>query len=114
MAPILVLAVKALLPVLFAEATKKITEGVNPPGESVQVEAAKVAVKAAVVSVRSSKTVWFSLALGILGVIEQHADVLGPMLGQKWGWVLVAVGGATAILRTLTTSSLIDKVEPKE
>lgn len=116
MAPLLVLGAKILLPVLFNEAVKKLNqENVEAvPVEEVHKEAARVAVAAAVKSVKSSKTVWFSIALGILGVIEQHADVLGPMLGQKWGWVLVAVGGATAILRTLTTTSLVEKAEPKE
>lgn len=116
MAPLLVLGAKLLLPVLFNEAVKKLNqENVEAvPVEDVQKEAARVAVAAVAKSVTTSKTVWFSIGLGILGVIEQHADVLGPMLGQRWGWLLVAIGGATAVLRTVTKASLVEKAEPKE
>jgi len=116
MAPIVALAVKLLLPVLVTEAQKKISAAeYRVKAEDVSLEeAAPVAVAAAAKSLISSKTVIFSVLLAVLGAVEAHTDVLGPLLGHKWGWVLVAIGGITAVLRTITTTSLVEKAEPKE
>lgn len=115
MAPLFGLLIKAALPVLVNEAAKKLTKDESTPyqvpAEVPLQEAAKVAAKAAVVGSIKSKTIWFSLALGFLGVIEAHSAVLSPVLGDKWGWVLVAVGGMSAVLRTITVTSMVDKVK---
>lgn len=120
MAPLLAYAIKLALPVLVSEAQRKLagkandteTFSVTQPQDIPLEEAAPVAVKAAVIGSLKSKTVWFSLALGILGVVEAHSAVLMQAVGaENIGWILAGIGGISAVLRSITTNSMVDKVE---
>ena len=53
-----------------------------------------------------SKTLWFSLALTVLGVIEQHLELLKPLLDEYYGLVFVMIGVLVAALRQVTHTPL--------
>jgi len=57
-----------------------------------------------------SKTMWFALALSILGAVEASlnlfADVLTP---TTYGVVTMVVGVIVGVLRVITTQPLSDK-----
>jgi len=57
-----------------------------------------------------SKTMWFSLALAVFGVLEASTSYFQNLIGPEYfGFFVVAIGGVTAILRVLTTLPLDEK-----
>jgi pyruvoyl-dependent arginine decarboxylase (PvlArgDC) len=57
-----------------------------------------------------SKTMWFSLALVIFGVIEVNVSLLQSIIPpQYYGLVVMGIGVTTAVLRWLTTAGLDKK-----
>ena len=57
-----------------------------------------------------SKTMWFALALAVLGVIEMQAKVFAPYLTpEMFGLFNILIGVAVAVLRVLTTVPLSEK-----
>ena len=60
-------------------------------------------------AIRRSKTLLFSVALAVLGVLEQSKGVLEPILKEYAGLAFIAIAVLIAVLRILTTQSLADK-----
>lgn len=57
-----------------------------------------------------SKTIWFALALAVLGVIEMNLGLLAPYMSQlTFGLFSIVVGVGVAVLRAITTMPLEDK-----
>lgn len=57
-----------------------------------------------------SKTMWFSLALAVFGVLEASTSYLQTMIGpEHFGFVVIGIGIVAAILRILTTLPLDEK-----
>lgn len=57
-----------------------------------------------------SKTIWFSILLAVLGVVEANVGVFQQyMTPQTFGTFSVAVGVIVAVLRVLTTVPLSEK-----
>ena len=57
-----------------------------------------------------SKTMWFSLALVIVGAIYDNFSYLQNIIDPKlYGVVLIGVGVLVAVLRFITTQPLEDK-----
>ena len=57
-----------------------------------------------------SRTMWFSLALVVLGVIYDNFSYVQNIIDPRlYGVLLIAIGIAVAILRFITTSSLDDR-----
>lgn len=57
-----------------------------------------------------SKTMWFSLALVVLGAIFDNFSYLQSILDPKtYGISIVCIGAIVAILRFVTNSSLDEK-----
>lgn len=61
-----------------------------------------------------SKTLWFSVFLAVLGVLEVNGSTLrgflNPVLGETWaGMVLLLVSVVVAVLRIVTTKPLSEK-----
>lgn len=95
------LLIKLLLPVAIQEAGKKVAAN-----HQKEIKAVNDATKGAI----ASKTMWFSLILAVLGLIEQYQSLLSSLIGaDKMGLVLTAAGVVTAVLRAVTGQSLSDK-----
>lgn len=119
MAPIIATAIQLLLPVAVNEVKKKLADEANVesfrsepvlPKDISTVEAAPIALKHATVGLVKSKTSWFALALAAAGFLEQNQALLTSLFGSgTMGWILVFAGGASVVLRTITTSSIVDK-----
>lgn len=57
-----------------------------------------------------SKTMIFALALAILGVLQTSMEVFTPYISAQTAGVLtVIIGCAVAVLRVITTTSLVEK-----
>ena len=57
-----------------------------------------------------SKTMWFSFALVILGVVYDNFSYIQNIIDPRlYGVILIAVGIVVAILRFITTMPLEDK-----
>jgi uncharacterized membrane protein YeaQ/YmgE (transglycosylase-associated protein family) len=57
-----------------------------------------------------SKTMIFSIMLGIIGAIQASTEFLSTLFSpQAFGFLTFAIGVIAAILRVLTTESLEDK-----
>lgn len=57
-----------------------------------------------------SKTMWFSLALVILGVVYDNFNYVQNIIDPRlYGVLLILIGVAVAVLRFVTTASLDDK-----
>ena len=57
-----------------------------------------------------SRTMWFSLALVVLGVIYDNFSYVQNIIDPRlYGVLLIAIGIVVAILRFITTSSLDDR-----
>lgn len=57
-----------------------------------------------------SKTIWFSMLLAALGVLEQSKAVLTTFIGAgNIGYVMLVISLATALLRVFTTAALAKK-----
>ena len=53
-----------------------------------------------------SKTVWFNMALGAVGVLEASTGSLKPLLGDQYGLVMIGVAMVGMMLRTVSTTQL--------
>jgi len=61
-------------------------------------------------SVMRSKTMWFSLALVILGVVYDNFSYVENIINPRlYGVLLIAIGIIVAILRFVTTMPLDEK-----
>lgn len=57
-----------------------------------------------------SKTLWFNLAIAVVGALEMHQGVILKYVGQEnIGLALMILGLLGAILRVVTTQALSDK-----
>lgn len=57
-----------------------------------------------------SKTMWFSLALMVLGVIFDNFSYVQNIIDQRWyGPILITIGVIVAVLRFVTTMPLEDR-----
>jgi len=57
-----------------------------------------------------SKTMWFGLAISILGVVQANSDILSTVLTPKqYGWLMLGIGIVIKLLRFVTTKPLEDK-----
>lgn len=57
-----------------------------------------------------SKTMWFAMALAVLGVFEQSSGLIRQMVGEaNFGAVMTGISVAIAVLRVITTQPLSDK-----
>jgi hypothetical protein len=57
-----------------------------------------------------SKTMWFSLALVVLGVVYDNFSYLEQLIHPRlYGIFLISIGIAVAVLRFVTTLPLEDK-----
>jgi len=57
-----------------------------------------------------SKTMWFSLALVVLGVVYDHFSYLENLIDPRlYGVLLIFIGVVVAVLRFVTTMPLEDK-----
>lgn len=60
--------------------------------------------------IAKSKTLLFSLAISVLGVLQASMDVFTAYFSpQDMGFATLAVGVAIAVLRVLTTQDIKDK-----
>lgn len=60
--------------------------------------------------IMKSKTMLFSIALAVFGVIELNMSLLSTYMSQEvYGIFVIVVGAITAVLRLLTTTSIEDK-----
>jgi hypothetical protein len=57
-----------------------------------------------------SKTIWFALALAVLGVIEMQVQLFAQyMTPETFGLFNIAIGIVVAVLRVITTVPLSEK-----
>ena len=57
-----------------------------------------------------SKTMWFSLALVILGVVYDNFGYVSNLIDPRlYGVLLILIGITVAVLRFVTTTSLEDR-----
>ena len=57
-----------------------------------------------------SKTMWFSLALVILGVVYDNFSYVSNLIDPRlYGVLLILIGVIVAVLRFVTTTSLDDR-----
>lgn len=56
-----------------------------------------------------SKTINFALLLAMFGAAEQNLPLVQDALGDKYGWVMMAVAAIVAVLRVVTTKPLSEK-----
>lgn len=57
-----------------------------------------------------SKTLWFSVLLALLGVIEQSSSLVTQIVGpENSGLVMVVISVIVAVLRVVTTQPLSEK-----
>lgn len=57
-----------------------------------------------------SKTMYFSLALAVLGALEMNASLLRDLIGpENFGAVMIGIGVVSAALRVVTTQALSEK-----
>lgn len=113
MGALIAILINALLPVAVEEAKKKIQ---SVPGSEKIVTPQTLAIRDVTTGSMSSKTMWFSLILAILGIVEQYQGLLSQYIGEdKMGVILLVVGAISAALRTVTSTSLSEKApDPKE
>ena len=56
-----------------------------------------------------SKTIWFSMILSVLGVIQTDPSYAAIFDPETYGKLMIAIGIVIAILRSVTTDSIKDK-----
>ena len=57
-----------------------------------------------------SKTLWFSVLLAVLGVLEQSQALVTQLVGQQnTGLVMLVISVVVAVLRVITTQPLSQK-----
>jgi hypothetical protein len=56
-----------------------------------------------------SKTIWFSIAIGIVGVVEANSGALQAMLTPAvYGISMIAISSIGVVLRTVTNTNIGD------
>ena len=66
--------------------------------------------KVPIKSMAKSRTMWFSLALVIVGALDENFSYLQNVIDSKYyGIILVSIGIICAVLRFYTTQPLEDK-----
>jgi len=65
--------------------------------------------KELLIKIHKSKTIWFSYALLVFGLIQQYLPMVQDDLDHYYGWIFMGVSVAVAILRTVTTVPLNQK-----
>jgi len=116
MAPLIGILAKVLFPVVISEVQKKISEKKDtlykqPTDVPLEV-AGPEAIKYVAAGSIASKTAWFSLALLIIGFLEQNQQLLTSLISpDKIGYVIAGIGAISFFLRGLTTKSLVEKGE---
>lgn len=118
--------VNLLLPVAVDEVKKKMQAKSDQKAESTATpvpdapvitthEAAIPALQATFSGAVTSKTAWFSVALLVLGFLEQNQQLLTNLIpAQYMGVVIAGIGFLSLLLRATTTTSLVEKAQPKE
>jgi len=53
-----------------------------------------------------SKTILFSAALAVLGVVEMNLHLVQAQLGDAYGWSYIAIAAIVAALRIVTTQPI--------
>ena len=53
-----------------------------------------------------SKTIWFNLLLGAIGVLEASTGALKPFLGEHYGLTVMSISMVGMALRTVSTATL--------
>jgi len=62
------------------------------------------------VKAAKSKTMWFSVAVVTVGVVEQNLSLFEQYVGNEhFGLFTVGVGVVSALLRVVTTQSITEK-----
>lgn len=61
-----------------------------------------------------SKTMLFNILLGFVGILEVNLGLFQTMLGEYYGIVFVLIAAIGMMLRTITTTSLSDKVSERQ
>ncbi len=56
-----------------------------------------------------SKTHWFNIFVGIIGILELNIGLLQNTLGDSYGVVFVVVAMIGMFLRTVTTTAIVRK-----
>ena len=57
-----------------------------------------------------SKTMWFSLALMVFGVVFDNFSYVQNLINERWyGPIFITIGVITAVLRFITTLPLEEK-----
>ena len=54
----------------------------------------------------TSKTVWFNIGLGMVGILEASTGSLKPLLGDHYGLTMMGVAMIGMILRTVSTTPI--------
>lgn len=116
MVPLVAVLIQALLPVAVNEVKKQIASGdphiYEDHTDVPTAVAAPIAAKAAVKGLIKSKTSWFGVALLILGFLEQNQQLLATVVPTEYfGVFMSGVGFLTILLRTVTTTSVVEKAQ---
>lgn len=107
---LLPMLIQFLLPVALDAAKAKIAAGTVQP---VLPDAHMIALQDATTGMFKSKTIWVAFIIGVAGFLEQNQGLLSQYIGaDKMGLVMIIVGGVMAFLRTITGSTLSEKVNP--
>jgi len=56
--------------------------------------------------IKGSRTIDFSVLLGIFGMLEQNLPMIKDQIGDNYGLVFIGISAITIILRKLTTKPL--------
>lgn len=60
--------------------------------------------------IAKSKTMLFSIALALCGVVEASTGFLQTVMSpESFGWLMLGIGAVSAVLRVRTTQPLSDK-----
>lgn len=69
-----------------------------------------VPVRAAVKGATRSWTIWFAIGLAAFGALQLEMDHIQEMVSHEtFGWFNIATGIIIAVLRVLTTTSLVER-----
>lgn len=123
MSALIPMLINLLLPVAVDEVRKKMQGESDKVAEAASVtvpaaptitvaDAAVPALQQVVAGAVTSKTAWFSGALLFAGFLEQNSQIISNIVPPQYtGLVIAGIGFITLLLRTVTTSSLVDKAE---
>jgi len=57
-----------------------------------------------------SRTIWFSIILAILGVVDTNLHLFKDLIGPEYyGFVVTGIGAVVAVLRVVTTKPLKER-----